>query len=494
MAAEQDQSRLPLDAGARAAGAPAESDKGDRQTDPPDDFDDIEPFDSLLSKDHVDAPALATAMEQQDAPDAADALENLEEDQAVEVLGEMDDQLAADALAEMQTPLAVGVLDDLIDDDANYAALLLELMAPDDAADLLQALDEKRRSKVLGAIDAPLAKQLAALLHFDEESAGGIMTTDFLALREDWTVHRAVEFIRASPVSEDTHSAIVIERTGKLVGIIPLRKLLLVKPTERISDLMERDVHSVSTETDREHVAHEIDRYAYDMMPVVDSQQRPVGVVTVDDVIDIIRAEQTEDVQRAVGAGAREAVYSPLRTKIRSRFPWLLVNLFTSTVAAIVVLQFDELIGSLAILAVLMPVIANQAGNAGQQSLAVTLRGIVMDEVRSARVLPLLLREAAVGLFNGVVAGLLVGLGLTIFSLFIWNDEHWRVGIVAGLAMMISLSIGCFVGSSMPILLRRQGFDPATGSTIFLTMTTDTISFLTFLGLASLLTRWLIPA
>jgi magnesium transporter len=457
-----------------------------------DDADDIQPFDSLLTQDRVNAPALATAMEQQEAPDAADALESLEEDQAVEVLGEMDDQLAADALTEMQVPLAVGVLDDLIDDDANYAALLLELMAPDDAADLLQALDPERRSKALGAMDAPAAKELAALLHYDEESAGGIMTTDFLTLRDDMSVQKAIDFVRSSPVSEGTHSALVIDKAGRLTGVVPLRKLLIVRTADRIGDIMDPGVHVVTTDTDREHVAHEIDRYGCDMMPVVDAQGRPLGIVTVDDVIDIIRAEHTEDVQRSVGAGAREAVYSPLGTKIKSRFPWLLVNLFTSTVAAFVVLQFEDLIESLAILAVLMPVIANQAGNAGQQSLAVALRGIVLDEVRSARVWPLLGREAVVGFLNGVAAGVLVGGGLALVSALFWEDHNWRVGVVAGLAMMFSLSIGCFVGSSMPILLRRYGFDPATGSTIFLTMTTDTISFFTFLGLAQLLSEWLL--
>jgi magnesium transporter len=211
----------------------------------------------------------------------------------------------------------------------------------------------------------------------------------------------------------------------------------------------------------------------------------------VDDVIDIIRAEQTEDVQRAVGAGAREAVYSPLKVKVRSRFPWLLINLFTSTVAAVVVLMFSDLFEELAILAALMPVIANQAGNAGQQSLAVTLRGIVLHEVRPERVWPLLAREASVGLINGIIGGLLVGIGLALFGEFV-TGASWRIGVVAAIAMMASLSIGCFVGSSMPILIRRVGLDPATGSTIFLTMTTDTVSFLTFLGTASMLQQWLL--
>jgi magnesium transporter len=184
-------------------------------------------------------------------------------------------------------------------------------------------------------------------------------------------------------------------------------------------------------------------------------------------------------------------VYSPLSEKIKSRFPWLLVNLCTSTVAAVVVLQFEDLITELAILAVLMPVIANQAGNAGQQSLAVTLRGIVLDQIRTGRVGPLILREAVVGLFNGIIGGVLVGIGLALFASTV-DGASWRLGLVAAIAMSISLSLGCFVGSAMPILIRRFGLDPATGSTIFLTMTTDTMSFVTFLSLARILSKWLL--
>lgn len=456
--------------------------------------------DALLNQQEVDAlmeltidPAeLAEAVERQSPPDAADTLETLQEEQATGVLEEMDDQAAADALAEMNLPLAISMLDDLIDEEPVYAGLLLELMAPDDAADLLQSLDDERRTRLLTMIDPQRRARLMELMRYDEESAGGMMTTDFLALRADMTVVQAIDLIRASPVPEHTHSALVTDRQGHLIGIVPLRKLLLARPDDTIAAVMDRKVEAVRAAMDREQVAREFDRYGYDMLPVVDEANRLLGIVTVDDVIDIIRAEQTEDVQKTVGAGAGEAVYSTLREKIRSRFPWLLVNLFTSTVAAMVVLQFHDLIGELAVLAVLMPVIANQAGNAGQQSLAVTLRGIVLDEVRSGRIAPLVLREAAVGLFNGLVGGAIVGAVLMLFSTLI-RGAGWELGVVAAISMTASLAIGCFVGSSMPIIIRRLGFDPATGSTIFLTMTTDTISFLTFLSTARALSHWLLP-
>ena len=188
---------------------------------------------------------------------------------------------------------------------------------------------------------------------------------------------------------------------------------------------------------------------------------------------------------------AEEAVYSSAGEKLKGRFPWLFVNLVTSSVAAIIVLQFEGLIAEIAILAVLMPVIANQAGNAGQQSLAVTLRGIVLDQIMPKRALSLVLREAFVGAINGLIGGLLVAIVITIVGWFT-GTMGWRLGVIAGLSMTAALAIGTFTGSSLPILMKRLGFDPATASTIFLTMITDSMSFLVFLGLAALLQNWLL--
>ena len=441
----------------------------------------------------IDLPVLASAVEQQEAADAADTLETLDEDEAAEVLEQMEVESAAAALSQMQIPLAVGVLDDLLlREDLRYVGDLLDHMAPDDAADLIQAIDDPEKStRLLDAMTTERAAEVVHLLSYDEETAGGLMTTDFLALHNDETVQGAIEFIRSVEIDEAVHTAMVIDRHDRLMGIMRLRRLLLAKPTEQIEDLMDRGVKAVRPDVDQEDVAREFDRYDFEIMPVVDHNNRLLGVITVDDVIDIIRAEQTEDTQKLVGAGAEEAVYSTSWEKFKGRFPWLLVNLFTSTLAAIVVLQFEDLIGELAILAVLMPVIANQAGNAGQQSLAVTLRGIVLDQIHTDSISSLLRREATVGLINGIVGGVLVGIGLTLLSPLV-SGAGWRLGMVAAIAMSGALMLGCFVGSSMPILMRRAGFDPATGSTIFLTMTTDSMSFFAFLGLAQLFSGWLL--
>jgi magnesium transporter len=460
---------------------------------------DIQPFDDLvaqLNTGRIDVGHFAAAVQQQDAPDAADVLEDLQNDEeAAEVLVEMDAKAAADAIAEMEMPLAVRVIEDLVDEDnAAYAGQLIQLMAPDDAVDLLQELEESHRENLLKGMPYLQAAKLRRLIRYDRESAGGIMTTDYMAVQENASISQAIEAVRRQMVPDELQQVLVINRQGVLRGALSLGSLLLHLPGERVSEVMkpiDPTADALRPEMDREQVANEFARYDYTMMPVVDAAGRLIGVVTVDDVIDIIQREQTEDVQRTVGAGAGEAVYSSVREKLRGRFPWLVVNLFTSMLAALVVLNFEGLIAELAILAVLMPIIANQAGNAGQQALAVTLRGIVMDEVRAGRIMPLLMREAGVGAINGLMAGSIIGGMLTLLGMLNVSDASWELGIVAAISMSIALAVGCFAGASMPLLMRRYGFDPAHGSSIFLTMITDSMSFFTFLGCAGALWRWL---
>lgn len=462
---------------------------------------DAQPFDNLvaqLNTGQIDVEGFAEAIELQDAADAADTLEDLQNmEEAAEVLVEMDTKAAADAIAEMEMPLAVRVIEDLVDEDnAAYAGQLIQAMAPDDAVDLLQEVEESHRENLLKGLPYMQAAKLRRLIRYDRESAGGIMTTDYIAVLESNTIAQAIDAVRRQMVPDEMQQVLVINRHGALKGALSLGSLLLHGSQERASDVMkpiDSATEALRPEMDREYVAREFERYDYTMMPVVDAAGRLIGVVTVDDVIDIIQREQTEDVQRTVGAGAGEAVYSSVREKIRGRFPWLVVNLFTSMLAAMVVLHFEGLIDELAILAVLMPIIANQAGNAGQQALAVTLRGIVMDEVRTGRIGPLLAREAGVGAINGLTAGSIIALALAILGALNVSDASWELGVVAAISMSIALAVGCFAGAAMPLLMRTRGFDPAHGSSIFLTMITDSMSFFTFLGCASALWHWIHP-
>jgi magnesium transporter len=450
-----------------------------------------------LLQHSIDVPILAEAVEAQEAADAADTLETLEaaeEGQAAEVLGEMDVESAAEALAHMLTPLGVGVLEDLIDEDPQYAGQLIAEMAPDDATDLLQALPDEQRDRLLGMLGKVEAVALRRLMNFDERSAGGMMTTDYLAVRDTMTVAEAIEAIRRSETASEWIYVFVVDWKGTLRGRVTMRRMLLAKPEQKVIEIADSPVDAVQPDVSREDVAREFERYDYLVLPVIDAQHRLIGVVTVDDVLDSIREESTEDAQTMVGAGKEEAVFSTTREKFQGRFPWLVVNLFTSSVAAIVVKQFEGLIAEIAILAVVMPVIANQAGNAGQQSLAVTLRGIVLDQVRPQTARSLILREGFVGFLNGAINGIAVGIVVALLESFEHPAEpSWQLGAIIAISMTIALTIGCIVGTSMPLLLRRVGADPATASTIFLTMVTDSMSFLTFLGLAQLLVSWLMP-
>jgi magnesium transporter len=314
-----------------------------------------------------------------------------------------------------------------------------------------------------------------------------MMTSDYVVLRSDATVEEATEVVRRQPPREGMQELPVVDAAGRLAGVIGLRELLLGAARERIASLMrDEGVRVVGPEMDREQVAREFERYDRSMLPVVDERRRLLGIVTVDDVIDIIRAEETEDVQLTVGAGAGEAVYSGLSVKFRGRFPWLGVSLFTTCIAAGVVLLVHDLIVAQPVLAFLMPVIAALVGNAGHQALAVTLRGIVLGEVRPGRIGPLVVRELALGLINGVVLGGLMGAVVLLIGIWM-TSVTWRLALVAGTATAAAMSVGTLAGSCVPLGMKRMGIDPAHASAIFLIMITDGVSFGVLLGLSLLL-------
>ena len=435
----------------------------------------------------IDVGALAGAVNLQAAADAADTLEELEEGEATEVLEEMEDLAAAEALAEMQMPLAVSVLQDLVDDDPVYAGRLLGLMAPDDATDILQGLDEKERDALLARVERSSAEEIVQLINYDPESAGGLMTTNFLVLRDDMSVGQATEYIRSSPVPDSVNDALVTDDHDRLTGLISLRQLLLAPNSQQIADIMETDLVAIRTDRDREEVAQTFDRYDLSLLPVIDDHERLLGVITVDDVIDIIREEQTEDVQRSVGAGKGEAVYSSLRDKIKGRLGWLATSLVMMCFSAAIILFNEDIIRKKPLLAFLLPVIAAVVGNGGQQSMMVTLRGLVLDEIRPGRVGPLLGREVMVGIVNGLALGMLLFAGVVAVSTLGLETATLEIAIVAGIAIFGAMSAATLTGTTIPLLMKKLGIDPALAASIILIMITDGVSFMTIIGLTKLM-------
>jgi len=437
----------------------------------------------------IDVSALASAVTKQKAADAADTLEDLDDDEAAEVIGLMDDQSASDALAEMEDPLAVTIIEDLIDDDRKqYAATLLTTMAPDDAVSIIRLLDKSITEQLIVCMPVGHARQLRQLCDYQEESAAGIMTTDFVSLNDEMTIEEVVDLLRRREIPEHVRDLPVTNKNDELVGIVGLRALLIGIRDETVANTMAHKFAAVHSETDREQVAREFDRYDYLMLPVTDSLNRLLGIITVDDVIDIIEEEQTEDVQKTVGAGAGEAVYSGLAEKLRGRMPWLIISALMMLPATYIVLSFESLIKEVALLAVFMPLIAALAGNAGHQALAVTLRGIVLDEVRRDRIFPLVRRELFVGLIAGVTIGSIVAIAIWLFG---DSQLASRLGVIFALAMVTSMGVGTLTGAAIPLLMRRFGADPAQASAIFLVMVTDAVAFSTLLGFAAWSIHWM---
>jgi len=439
----------------------------------------------------IDAPVLAEMVERQAAPDAANTLERIDEDDAVGVLAVMNDQAAAEALVEMEPHLAAIILEDLVDESrAGELANMICLLPPDDAVGLLRQLDPDKREPVFSALDHELSLSLRDLIGYKPDTAAGIMTTRYVALPAEGTIGEATSIVRSSEIHEDLQYLPVIDDQGRLAGLVAMRDLLVHPDSLDLSEVTGRTVKAVRAEVDDEDVAREFRRHDYTMMPVIDGDERLLGVVTVDDVLDLIQSEQTEDVQRAVGAGAGESVYSDLPEKIRGRLPWLFISALLMAPASIIVLQFDGLIEQVAFLAVLMPMVAALAGNAGHQALAVTLRGLALDEVHGERIGSLLIREVWTGLLSGALLGLLLFGIVYILSLFV-DGATWWVGLVMGIALVFSMGIGSLTGTAVPLVLRRIGADPAQGSCIVLIMITDAVAFSLLLGLAWLGYSWI---
>jgi magnesium transporter len=437
----------------------------------------------------IDISALATAVTKQKAADAADTLEDLDGLEAAEVIELMEDQSASDALSEMETPLAVTIIEDLVDDGrSTYAATLFALMAPDDAVSIIRAVGIEYVEPMYKAMSVHDARTLRQLSDYKEESAAGIMTTDFVSLDETMTITEVVELLRERELPEHVLDLPVIDATDHLVGIVGLQALLIALSDDKVGNVMSHKVAAVNSDTDRENVARDFDRYGYEMLPVVDPSGRLLGIITVDDVIDIIEEEQTEDVQKTVGAGAGEAVYSGIAEKLKGRMPWLIVSAFMMLPATFVVLHYESLITEVALLAVFMPMIAALSGNAGHQALAVTLRGIVLDEVRRDRIWPLIRRELLVGVIAGAVLG---GAAAGLLQFFGDSVLATRLGIVVACAMLVSMAVGTLTGALIPLIMRRVGADPAQASAIFLVMVTDAVSFTSLLGFATIAVQWL---
>lgn len=391
---------------------------------------------------------------------------------------------AARTLRELPKEVLPGILELLGDPQIGD---MLGRLPPDDAVAFLHALPEERRPPVTANLPSAQRGELERLLKYPEATAGSVMTTRFLALRDSTTAQEAIEAIRRHTEEEveQVFYLYVCDEQGQLRGVVPIRKLVSCPSNRPLRDIMIAEPVAVQASADQEEVATVVAKYNLLAVPVIDPMRRLLGVITVDDVIDVIREEATEDMFRMVGLSEDEHVFTPLKTSIRRRMSWMVINLATAFLAAWVVGLFESSIRAVSALAVFMPIVAGMGGNGGTQSLTVITRGIALGEISLDTALRAIAREVAIGVAIGVVTGI-----LTAFAEYLWRGQ-WMLGVVLLLAMIINMAVAGLSGAAVPLVLKALRQDPALGSGVIVTTFTDVFGFFAFLGIATALIRHL---
>ena len=398
------------------------------------------------------------------------------------VLIDRNSRLAMEALSELGPVSAAAML---ADRQAEDIARLVQELPTDDAAAIVDNLPEELSAAVVDLMRRKEGGGVSNLLEYAEQTAGRIMNPNVFSLSEDMTVGETLAALQGSRDVEVVFYLYVVDERRHLVGVISLRRLLLVPPETPLKRIMATDLIAVRVDTDQEEVARQVASYNLLAIPVVDEESKLVGVITVDDVIDVIKDEATEDIYRLAGVSFDEHVATPAKESLRKRLPWLVVNLATAFLAASVVKLFEGTISKVTALAVFMPIVAGMGGNAATQTLTVIVRGIALGELTWSNSRTALVKESLVGLGNGLGVGFVAAIGA-------WLLQGSPVlGAVLALAMIINMFVAATAGTLIPLGLRALKVDPALASSVFITTLTDVFGFLSFLGLGTVFLRFL---
>ncbi len=394
-------------------------------------------------------------------------LEHLSPDNLAEILGELEPSEAVDLCMSMAP---------------SQLASTLDKSRPEVAADILRGLPvATSRTALENMADA---SEVIPLLEYQDDQAGGLMTPHLIALRDRMTVSQAVSFVRRWARElrhEEASYMFVVDSNGMLRGGISLSQLVLAHPHQLISLLMETDIISVLADTDQEQCARLMERYDIQRLPVVDEDEHLVGVLTLEDMIDVVESEATEDMYRMIGVDRSESAHGPIVRSVRNRLPWLCVNLGTAILAGLIIALFQSTLGRAVALAAFLPVIAGQGGIAGTQTLTLIVRSIALGELGPTAAKRILVREAALGLIHGLIFGLLIA-GIVL----VWMGGNEFLAMVVGVAMGANMVVAGISGVVVPLGLRAIRVDPALASAVAVTTITDVVGFLIYLGLATL--------
>ena len=412
--------------------------------------------------------------------DLADQLERLSVEEAQQELRELPPSEGAAVLAEIEEHARPAVLENLAPTEI---ANLVQKLPHNEAADIISSLPADVQPAVLGHLPASDRKQVSEILSYAPESAGGIMSDRFISLREHLTIgeaQRALQGRAEEPGAQQVAYMYVVDAGGRLKGILSIHDLVFRQPHRRISEIMKPDVKHVWVDDDQEKIAQLFEHYHYMALPVLDRAGKLVGLVQANQVVEVVRREATEDMQLMVGLSGEERALTPWFLSMKRRLPWLCINLGTAFLAAAVVGIFEETIAAWTALAIFLPIVAGQGGNAGAQTLTVIIRDMALGEISKGDGRKALLKETWLGLLNGIVIGVIVGL-----ISYAWKGS-FALGIVVAVAMVLNMVAAGLSGVLVPYTLRALRIDPALASSIIMTTVTDVAGFFFFLGLAAL--------
>jgi len=391
----------------------------------------------------------------------------------------VDERLDGDVLLNLNDELRASLISEMEHQELVAAAEGLET---DDLADFLNDLPDVVIHEVLQSMDEQDRQRLESVLSYPEDTAGGLMNTDTITVRPDVTLDVVLRYLRLrSALPEMTDTLFVVDRNDHYMGILPLTALLTQSPALTVAEVMTSGVAPIAAEMSASDVASTFEHHDLVSAPVVDDQQKLLGRITIDDVVDVIRDEGEHSLLSMTGLDEEEDMFAPVAVSARHRAVWLGINLMTAFLASWVIGLYQATIQQVVALAVLMPVVASMGGIAGSQTLTLVIRGIAVGKIGDSNARELLLKELAVGLLNGLLWALVVA-AITV----LWFGNYWIAGVIA-IAIVINLLIAALAGAVIPMLMRKLGADPALGGSVLLTTVTDVIGFMAFLGLATLL-------
>ncbi len=451
------------------------------ESSPEDSHDDSTIEDTLRLFDDGVTPSSREQLASLHAADQADVLSQLGPDVRAQLLPGMRTQAFAEIIAYLEQEARIEIVSEL---PKETLGPLLDLCDFDIAVDILHDLPAELARETLNSMAT--SADVAPLLPYGDDTAGGRMTSGFVMLHENWTVDRALNYLRTtSPDAEQVFYLYVTDEEHRLAGVVSLRELVVAAPEAAISALMTPDVVSVRASLDQEEVLRQIERYNFVALPVVDEHRRLEGVITVDDLLDVAEEEATEDMFLLAGLGEDESLLRPIGRSLLPRLAWLLVALASGFAAAAVVNAFDNTLDRALALVVFMPLVASLGGNAGVQTVTLVVRSMALGDINLRGIRRTLQRELLIGVLNGLIIGLILGV-----IVFLWKG-NLGLSVVAGLALLLNMAMAVIAGVLVPVSLRALRMDPALASGAVLTTFTDVLGFFFFLGLATLLLDWI---